>query len=147
MKINRVMIVDDDREFLEELSEALQLGNYDIVSIGDALLAVAAAVKLKPAVILLDIKMPNKTGFHIANDLRLNWQTAGIPVLAMSAFFTEDRYGKAVMKACGIKGFIRKPFDPSHLISEIKNALAQKEIDEGRPGGRNYFMKFLRRLL
>jgi len=118
-----VMIIDDDKEFLEELRETLDLSGYDMVAVNDPLEAVSVAKRVKPAVILLDLKMPKKSGFEVADDLRR--LSADIPVIAMSAFY-KDEYAMLI-RVCGIKRCLTKPFNPLDVIAEIERAIRPDE--------------------
>lgn len=120
-----VMIVDDDKEFLEELRETLDLSGYDLVAVNDPLVVLDTVKSVKPAVILLDLKMPKKSGFEIADDLRRLSECGNIPIIAMSAFY-KDEYAMLI-RMCGIKRCLTKPFNPLDVIAEIEMALGQKE--------------------
>lgn len=118
----RVMIIDDDKEFLEELNETLALSGYDMVAVNDALLALDVAKKTKPDVIVLDLKMPGKSGFQVADELKGFSELTNVPIIAMSAFFKDEF--SMLMDVCGIKRCIKKPFHPLDIIAQIEKALA-----------------------
>ncbi len=121
MKRKKVLIVDDNRGFLDELEETLALSGYDMIAMNDSTSILEKAISLKPNVILLDLKMPNKSGFQVARELKENSETSGIPVIAMSAFF-DEKYS-ALMDACGMKKCLKKPFNPLDVIVQIEEAL------------------------
>jgi CheY-like chemotaxis protein len=122
MKMKKtIMIIDDDKEFLEELRETLALSGYALVAVNDATEALSMAAQVKPALILLDLRMPKKSGFEIADDLRRMPEFQNIPIIAMSAFYNEE-YGPLI-KMCGIKRCLTKPFNPLDVIAEIEAAL------------------------
>ncbi|MDD5409236.1 MAG: response regulator [Candidatus Omnitrophica bacterium] len=121
MTEKKVMLVDDNKEFLEELEETLNLSGYKTISVNDANLALDAVVKSCPDVVVVDLKMPSKTGFQLADELRRIPGFDRIPIIAMSGFFKED-YGP-LMNICGIRKCIKKPFNPLDMISEIEEAL------------------------
>ena len=120
----RVMIVDDDKEFLDELNETLALSGYDMVPVNDADMALDTAAKAKPDVILLDLKMPKKSGFQLADEIKHLTDFGSIPIIAMTAYFKDD-YGP-LMNICGIKRCLKKPFNPLDIIVEIEEALKNK---------------------
>jgi DNA-binding response OmpR family regulator len=121
MDRKKVLIVDDNRGFLDELEETLALSGYDMIAVNDSTLILEKAISLKPNVILLDLKMPNKSGFQVARELKENPETSGIPVIAMSAFF-DEKYN-ALMDACGMKKCLKKPFNPLDVIVQIEETL------------------------
>lgn len=116
------MIVDDDREFLEELKETLTSSGYDTTALSNSTSALKMVRKIKPDVILLDLKMQGKSGFQIADELKQLPETAHIPIIAMTAFYTEREY-TILMNICSIKTCLMKPFNPLDLIAEIERAL------------------------
>lgn len=124
MAAKRVFIVDDDKEFLDELNEVLVLSGYEMTAVNDAVAAAETARKVRPDVILLDIKMPGKSGFQIAAEMRSFAELQNIPILAMSAFLKEEYAG--CMGVCGIKTCLQKPFQPLRVIAAIEDALKQE---------------------
>ncbi len=120
-----IMIVDDNVELLEELENLLKLGDYDVIAISDGTKVLDAAIKNKPELILLDLKMSPKSGFQIADEVRNSLLLKDIPVIAMTGFFTEKQHF-LMMKLCGIKTSILKPFRPVNLISKIEFALGNR---------------------
>lgn len=122
MDKKKILIVDDDREFLEELREMLAVTGYEVTSVGDSIAAVKAARVVKPDIILLDLRMKAMSGFEVADKLKGFPETAVIPVIAMTGFYTLKEHAW-LMNFCGIKRCIRKPFNPLDVIAEIENVL------------------------
>ena len=121
MSNGKVMIVDDNKEFLEELEEILASSGYDMIAAQDPCSVMAIATKEKPQVILLDLKMPGRSGFQLAHELSRSPELQQIPIIAMTGFF-KDGY-KSLMDMCGIKKCLKKPFNPLDVIAEIEAAL------------------------
>lgn len=121
----RIMVVDDNVELLEELENLLKLGGYDVIAISDGNQVFDIALKNKPDLILLDLKMSPKSGFQIADEARNSVLLRDTPVIAMTGFFTEKQHF-LMMKLCGIKASILKPFRPLNLITKIEFALGNR---------------------
>ena len=117
----KVMIVDDDEKFLKDLEEMLAFSGYDIIAAHDPFSVLPIASKEKPNAILLDLKMPGKSGFQVAHELRGSPELQHIPIIAMTRFF-KDGY-KILMEMCDIKKCIKKPFHPLDLIMELEAVL------------------------
>ena len=115
----KVMIIDDDREFLSELKEILAANGYDITAVDNSGSALDRSIQDRPDVILMDLKMPGKSGFVLADEISRISNLENIPVIAMSAFFREDF--KSLMNLCGIKKCLKKPFPISDAISAIED--------------------------
>lgn len=121
MNINkeRIMIVDDDKDFLRELKETLYLCGYNIKTVSDSSTAFRIARKIKPDAILLDMKMNKKNGFHVAEELKQSNETSGIPIIAMSGYFPIEK-DFILLDYSNMKARIKKPFSISVLIDEIE---------------------------
>lgn len=114
----KIMIIDDNKELLEELKETISLCGYEVVTVSDAILALDAVNKEKPDVILLDLKMPGKSGFQIAYELKDFKQYKHIPIIAITGFLNDDYV--SLMKICGIQSCLTKPFGPLEIVPKIE---------------------------
>jgi len=125
MPEEKVIIIDDNQEFSEELGETLYLCGYDVRVVSDSLTVQKLARKIKPDVILLDLRMSGSNGFLVAQNLKTAQATAGIPIIAMSGHFPiEDRDNLLDMH--NMDGRLKKPFGISDLITEIESVLIKK---------------------
>ncbi|MGA1845214.1 MAG: response regulator [bacterium] len=122
MTVKKVMIVDDDRDLIEELQEALSLRGYEVVAISESTSALDTVFSLKPDVILLDLKMDGMSGFQIAQSLRRVPSTAPIPIIAMTGVLNKENH-RALMEAYGITVCLEKPFNPYMVIDTIEAVL------------------------
>ena len=84
----RIMIVDDNIEFLEELKEMLVLSGYEAAAFYNGPSALEGAQRFKPDVILLDLKMDGMSGFQVADELKRIPETARTPIIAMTGYYT-----------------------------------------------------------
>ncbi len=122
----RVMIIDDDTSFSEELNDALSSSGYDVAVVNDPTTAAESVARTKPDIILLDLQMPKETGFEVACDLRGERATARIPVIAISGAYSwgEDSF---LMRYCSFKKWLKKPISPDEIIANIEAVLKEKE--------------------
>ncbi|MFA5008488.1 MAG: response regulator [Candidatus Omnitrophota bacterium] len=125
----RIMVVDDDKDFLNELQETLAMSGYEIIAIHNSKNAANVAAVSKPDVIILDLKMDGMDGFELAQALKHSPQTNDIPLIAMTGYFTSQEHSELITK-CGMKACLKKPFNPLDLISHIENALLDGDIPE-----------------
>lgn len=121
MSNKKIMIVDDDKDFLAELEEMMSLSGYDLVAVNDATSASKIASKTKPDLILLDLKMPGKSGFQLAEEIRQLPELSGVPIIAMSSYYRDDY--AFLLKVFGIKSCLKKPFNPLDAIAAVETAL------------------------
>jgi two-component system, OmpR family, phosphate regulon response regulator PhoB len=118
MTKRKVVVVDDDGEFLEELKETLSLNGYSVRGFRDGNRAIEAIRRTRPDIVLLDLKMNNKTGLQVADELKRYPETADIPFIAMTGFYVKEEHIK-LMDVCGIPLLI-KPLKPVDIISKIE---------------------------
>jgi DNA-binding response OmpR family regulator len=116
----KIMLIDDDKDFLEELKESLVLNDYEVVTVNEPSLTMETAAREKPDVIITDIKMPGESGFQLACKLKFFSSLSNIPIIAMTGYFKEEYI--PFMKAYGIISYIKKPFDTIDIISKIEGA-------------------------
>ena len=125
MDKKKIMIVDDDKDFLDELKDLLNASGYDTYGVSESALVPGTATALKPDLILLDLRMPKVTGFEIAAELKFLADTAKIPIIAMTGYYTvEDR--SFLMNFCSIQKCLKKPLSTVNVIKEIELALSEK---------------------
>ncbi|WP_400164751.1 response regulator transcription factor [Brevibacillus sp. TJ4] len=118
-----IFIVDDNREIIELLEDILENEGFQVSSAEDG---ADALVQLKqgstPNLILLDIMMPNMSGYELCSQIRREWD---VPILFLSA------KGKAVDKVVGFEigadDYITKPFDTEELLARIRAHLRRYE--------------------
>jgi DNA-binding response OmpR family regulator len=120
----RVMIIDDDKEFLDELQEILNLSGYDTEVFSDGETALKMVNEVKPDIILLDLKMSGKSGLQVADELSHLSETAHIPIVAVTAYYTQKEH-TMLMNICGIKRRLIKPFNPLDVINTIEAVLKE----------------------
>jgi CheY-like chemotaxis protein len=122
MPTKRILVVDDDLEFLQELKETLHLSGYEVDAVNKSIHAVSFAIDRKPDLILLDLRMDGMTGFEVAKELRGLPQTSRIPIIAMSGYFSEAQ-DCTLFDFFQIRDCLQKPFNPLDVISHIENKL------------------------
>lgn len=125
----KIMIVEDNKEFLEELEELLALSGYAVIAVSEPVSALKEARENRPDVILLDLKMPGKDGFQIADEIRGDSELMKTPIIIMTAYFKEDYL--PLMNTCGVRKCLKKPFNPLDVIANIEEELLQT----GNKGG------------
>ncbi|MCX6353570.1 MAG: response regulator [Candidatus Aureabacteria bacterium] len=123
MSKRKVMIVDDDDVFLEELQGVLSMSGYEVVPFSDGGTALKWAKKEHPDLIMLDIKMDGMDGFQLTKNLKRFQATVRIPVIAMTGHFTQDEH-VALMRKCGMETCLKKPFNALDLLTRIEVILS-----------------------
>ncbi len=127
MKTN-ILIVDDDKNFIETLQDGLNLkdlaaGITVAKSAREALDALAVAV---PSIIILDIQLPDMHGVEFLRVIRESPRLKKVPVIFISAKYTEPADRSEAMLA-GAGAFFSKPVGIEELWKEIKYLLVRAE--------------------
>jgi CheY-like chemotaxis protein len=116
----RVLLVDDDPNIRATTSLRLELDGHDVVTVGSAAEALAAAGRQRFDVAVLDIQMPVTDGLQLLRELRGQERTRTLPVVFYTAYVTEAVAEQAVRLA---DAYLTKGQPLSRLLSTI-NSLA-----------------------
>ena len=112
-----VLIVDDMPDNLSLLHDALDEAGYTVLVATDGPSAIARAQQARPAIVLLDAMMPGMDGFEVARRLKAAPDTAGIPIVFMTAL-TETEHVVAAFGAGGVD-YVTKPIQPREVLARI----------------------------
>ncbi|MGE5280079.1 MAG: response regulator [Deltaproteobacteria bacterium] len=122
MKNKKILIVDDEPDVLMLLGERLSKAGYNVIKAAGGQEAIELAQSDSPDLIVLDIAMPGMDGSEVANTLRAQPATQGIPIIFLTCLFTKQEE-KACGHVLGQNFFIAKPYDVDELLSEIKTRI------------------------
>lgn len=116
-----ILIIDDNPTNLQLLSKILTEEGYNVRCARDSSLVLSGVKAIPPDLILLDIVMPDMSGFDVCRLLKADPQTASIPILFISAFDDID----SKVKAFDVGGvdFITKPFQYQEIIARVKTQI------------------------
>ncbi len=116
-----LMVVDDAPANLKLLEEILQGRGYRVMQFPCGALALKAAARHPPDLILLDIMMPEMDGFEVCRRLKADENLADVPVLFISALDGTDDKIKAF--AAGGLDYVTKPFQAEEVLARVKTHL------------------------
>jgi len=121
MAKGKILVVDDEPDIVKTVSMRLKSSGYDVVTAMDGVQAVEVAMKERPDLIVLDIRMPQRDGHGVATRLRDSTETAFTPIIFLTASTTESDYQTAV--GAGASKYITKPFAPEELVAAVEQLL------------------------
>ena len=130
----KILYVEDELFLGKIVRESLESRGFDVVMESDGAKATDVFKKAKPDICVLDVMLPNKDGFTIADEIReLN---ESIPII----FLTAKTQTEDVVKGFSLGGndYIRKPFSMEELIVRVQNALKIKTADGQKITGGNF---------
>ncbi len=117
----KILIVDDDKDFLKALKIVLEDKGYSIVTATDGAQALELARTESPNLILLDIMLPGMNGFKVCRFLKFDENYKDIPIIIISA--KSDQEDKRLGKQMGAELYITKPFENGELLQAIKQLI------------------------
>ncbi len=115
-----VLIVEDDEVINHALRVRLKNAGYRVQTAFDAVQATSQAVRSCPDLMILDIAIPGGSGFDLADRLQDLPETAGTPMIFLTAS-SDPRYPGWALER-GAHAFLRKPYDPSMLLDMVDDA-------------------------
>ena len=119
---SRILIADDTVRNLQILGEVLEREGYQINVAQDGQQALDIATKVSPDLLLLDVMMPVMDGFDVCRALKANPETAGIPVIFLTAKVETDDLVKGF--ELGAVDYITKPFNTTELLVRVRTHLS-----------------------
>jgi two-component system alkaline phosphatase synthesis response regulator PhoP len=118
----RILIIEDDPQIIEAIEKTVTLeAGFSTDAVSSPTKALAAAIKLQPDLILLDIRLPGGDGRHIIKDLKSHAATASIPVIFLTGMSSEG--DKVLGLDLGADDYVVKPFGAMELLARIRAVL------------------------
>jgi DNA-binding response OmpR family regulator len=125
----KTLVVDDEPDALEVLGFKLKEAGFIPLFAKDGTRALAAARDERPALIVLDLMLPEVDGLEVCKILRRDPATAAIPIVMLTARAAE--MDRVIGLELGADDYVTKPFSPRELVLRIKKLLARvKNADE-----------------
>ncbi len=123
--MNRILIIDDDEELCELVSEYLTVEGFQVEAVHDGESGLQKALRDEQDLVILDVMLPKKNGFDILRELR---QTSKIPVLMLTARGEDTE--RIVGLESGADDYLPKPFNPRELAARLRAILRRTEITD-----------------
>ena len=121
-----ILCVDDDENILEVLSEMLEAAGMPVLVARTGYDALALAISQRPALILLDLVLPDLPGEEVCNRLRAHVPTADIPIIMLTV--KGDESDKVFGFENGADDYVTKPFSAQILRARIRALLRRREM-------------------
>jgi PAS domain S-box-containing protein len=126
---DRVLIVDDDRDTVGFLKEALSRSGFTPLVVYDGRQTLSRAKEEQPGLILLDLKMPSMDGYEVLERLKRDEATHHIPVIVMTGSADDKEDKRERVLAMGAVQFLTKPLAISDLLTTIRRVVGNGEVD------------------
>lgn len=126
MHRRRVLIIDDEPDFVKMLQARLQIEGYEVLTAEDGIKGIQLARRERPDLIILDIMMPGMDGHHVCDTLKKSSLTWAIPIIYLTARTSPADEALALEK--GAKFYLTKPYNPDVLLEMVRSILLDQEI-------------------
>ncbi|MBU9889705.1 MAG: response regulator [Candidatus Omnitrophica bacterium] len=125
-----ILVIEDEKNILELLRFNLAQEGFRVLTASRGDTGLDAALKEKPAAVVLDLMLPGLSGLEVCKTLRHNVKTRSVPILMLTAKGTET--DKILGLELGADDYITKPFSPRELVARVKAVLRRSKEDPER---------------
>ena len=119
-----ILLVDDEPLITDSLTYSLQREGFDVEAVADGLSAIDAAERLNPDLIVLDLMLPDISGFEVCRRLRA---TTSTPVIMLTA--RGEEIDRVLGLEVGADDYLAKPFSFRELLARIQATLRRVALD------------------
>ena len=125
-----ILFVEDDKNIVELVKYNLEQEGFRVLTALTGLAGLEKALKEKPALVILDLMLPEMNGLEICKTLKLNKKTHLTPIIMLTAKGTES--DKVIGLELGADDYVTKPFSPRELMARVKAVLrrSQEKLSE-----------------
>jgi two-component system, OmpR family, response regulator CpxR len=127
--MNKVLIIDDDEELCELVSEYLGVEGFETSVVNDGASGLDAARSGEYDLAILDVMLPKMNGFEVLKNLRAD---SSLPVLMLTA--RGDDMERIVGLESGADDYLPKPFNPRELVARLRAIMRRVNGDDGEKG-------------
>lgn len=121
-EVQRILVIDDEPEITDIVETYFESLGYDVVAANSGSAGLDKAREFKPNLVLLDIMMPDTTGYEVCNELKGMDSMKGVPVVFLTGRDTREDSGRSFQAGCDM--FVKKPFSCERLADIVKIALS-----------------------
>ena len=112
-----VLVVEDDPEINRLVGAYVELAGFHYISALSGNEAMAQVREHFPSAVVLDLMLPDVSGWEVCRQLKADWNTRGIPVIILTALDNDDSRQEGVR--CGAAEYLTKPFDPDQFLDVL----------------------------
>jgi two-component system, OmpR family, alkaline phosphatase synthesis response regulator PhoP len=117
----KILIADDEPNILISLEFLMKREGYEVVLARDGQEAMDAILRERPALVLLDVMMPIKTGFDVCHEVRAHEAVRDTLIVMLTAKGRDTDVAKGL--ALGASAYMTKPFSTKELVQKVKELL------------------------
>jgi DNA-binding response OmpR family regulator len=118
-----ILVADDEEDILMLVSFRLDQAGYEVLTASDGHEALETIMDRRPALAVLDVRMPKLTGIDVVERVRKDGAVSDMPVILLSAGVQEENVSRGL--EAGADEYMRKPFSPEELAARVQSLLEQ----------------------
>ena len=123
--MKKILVVEDDPVNQMILMDFLAANGYQTIAAASGPEGIEQFDRTSPDLCLVDVQLPRKNGFELVREMKSRGK--GTPVLLMSAVYSDrDQSNRTVQLGTLADGYLSKPFDLVHLLSQVRELLGEK---------------------
>ena len=119
----KILVVDDEKRIVEILQAYLERDGYQVIAAYDGRSALELARSNSPDLIILDLMLPEVSGWDVCRELS---RESDVPIIMLTA--RDDTTDKIVGLELGADDYVTKPFDPKEIISRARAVLRRSDV-------------------
>ena len=116
-----ILLAEDEPSILESLDFILRRAGFTISSVTDGDAVIEAVRRLQPRMLVLDVMLPQRSGFDVLKQIRANAETQTMPVLILTA--KGQQQDKRTAQELGADGFVTKPYANADVVGAVRQLL------------------------
>jgi two-component system, cell cycle response regulator DivK len=117
----RILVVEDEDDSRRIARDLLTTAGFEMIEAEDGEKAVAAALRERPDLILMDMQLPALDGYEATRRIRANPDLKAIPIIAVTSYALSDEEARVIDAGCN--AYVAKPYSPRALLLKIKEFL------------------------
>lgn len=131
--MDRILVVDDDRDIVRLVRSYLEKAGYEILTAYDGGTALQMMKAEKPQLMILDLMLPDRDGWDVAKEVRANPLIGSTPIIMLTARVEDN--DKIIGLEIGADDYITKPFNPREVVARVRALLrrSQMQLDHRAP--------------
>jgi len=128
---NQILVIEDELDIARLIRHCLEREGYGISIVSDGTRGLTEAIKRKPELIILDLLLPGMDGLEICRKIRIQPETAQIPLIMLTA--KGEVSDKVVGLELGADDYLTKPFSPRELVARVRSLMRRNRLPQSAP--------------
>ena len=126
--MNRILVVDDDRDIVRLVRSYLEKAGFEILTAYDGETALQLLRSEKPQLLILDLMLPDRDGWEVARLVRSAPDISGTPIIMLTARVEDN--DKIIGLEIGADDYITKPFNPREVVARVRALLRRSLMQQ-----------------